>query len=64
VRIFICTLYDARTAELINDKKNSTLSREKIAKIWGWMKYSNAVGIAMCAHSFKNYLKKVISPSF
>jgi ERCC4-related helicase len=39
-------------------KKNPTLSKEKIAKIRGWMKHSNAVGIAMCAHSFKNYLKK------
>lgn len=39
-------------------KKNPTLSKEKIAKIRGWLKHSNAIGIAMCAHSFKNYLKK------
>jgi len=38
--------------------KNPTLSKERIEKIRGWLKHSGAMGIAMTAHSFKNYVKK------
>lgn len=38
--------------------KNPTLSIEKISKIKGWLKYSGAIGIAMTAQSFKNYVRK------
>mgnify|MGYP000569065468 CR=1 FL=1 len=38
--------------------KSPTPSKESIERIRGWLKYSGAIGIAMTAQSFKNFIKK------
>jgi len=38
--------------------KNPTLSAESIRKIRGWFRHSEAIGMAMTVHSFKNYFEK------
>ena len=38
--------------------KNPTLSKMGIEKIKGWLKYFGALGMAMTAHSFKNFTKR------
>lgn len=38
--------------------KSPRLSKESIERIRGWLKHSGAVGIAMTAQSFKNFIKK------
>jgi len=38
--------------------KSPTLSKESIERIRGWLKHSGAIGIAITAQSFKNFIKK------